>query len=169
VPRVLGELGILGLRVLRWTRDWGRPGQPYVELSDYPRLTVACPSVHDSSSLREWWEREADRGQVWAFVSRSLGKNLGSAPEKASPAAVSAILQALARSGSAIVVYPIQDLLALGESWRPADPSLERVNVPGTSNEWNWGWRLPAAIEEIAAEESLAAAAKKVAAARKSG
>jgi 4-alpha-glucanotransferase len=169
VPRVLGELGILGLRVLRWTRDWGRPGQPYVELADYPRLTVACPSVHDSSSLREWWEREADRGQVWAFVSRSLGKNLGSAPDKASPATVSAILQALALSGSALVVYPIQDLLALGERWRPADPSLERVNVPGTYNEWNWGWRLPAAIEEIAAEEGLAAAAKKVAAARKSG
>ena len=167
VPRVLGELGILGLRVLRWTRDWGRAGQPYVELANYPRLTVACPSVHDSSSLREWWEKEADRGQVWAFVSRALGKNLGEAPEKASPTVVSAILQAMARSGSAIAVYPIQDLLALGERWRPADPSLERVNVPGTYNEWNWGWRLPATLEELTADTGLALAAKKVAAARK--
>lgn len=167
VPRVLGELGILGLRVLRWTRDWGQAGQPYVELSNYPRLTVACPSVHDSSSLREWWEKEADRGQVWAFISRALGKNLGDPPEKASPTVVSAILQAMARSGSAIVVYPIQDLLALGERWRPADPSLERVNVPGSYNEWNWGWRLPATLEELMADTGLAAAAKKVAAARK--
>jgi 4-alpha-glucanotransferase len=167
VPRVLGELGILGLRVLRWTRDWGKAGQPYIEPANYPPLTVACPSVHDSSSLREWWEKEADRDQVWAFVSRTLGKNLGDAPEKASPTVISAILQAMARSGSAIAVYPMQDLLALGERWRPADPSLERVNVPGTYNEWNWGWRLPATLEELVADASLAVAVKKVAAARK--
>lgn len=167
VPRVLGELGILGLRVLRWTRDWFSAGQPYLPLADYPRLTVACPSVHDSSSLREWWEKEADRGQVWDFVSRCLGKKLGPAPDKAGPSVVAAILEALASSGSNITVYPIQDLLALGEAFRPADPAAERVNVPGSYNEWNWGWRLPAPLEAVAADPGLEAAARKLAAARK--
>lgn len=159
VPKVLGELGILGLRVLRWTRDWGAPGQPYVELSRYPVLSVACPSVHDSSTLRGWWEKEADRGQVWSFVSRVLGEDLGPAPEKADPLVVSAILRALARSKSRIAVCPIQDILALTGIFSPKNPDSERINVPGSSNDWNWGWRLPAPLEKISADSALAAEA----------
>ncbi|HRY72129.1 MAG TPA: 4-alpha-glucanotransferase [Spirochaetia bacterium] len=166
VPRVLEELGILGLRVLRWTRDWGRPGDPFTPLGDYPELSVACPSVHDSSSLREWWETEADRGLVWDLAGRTLGKDLGAAPARLDPAAAAVLLKAMAASASRIVVYPFQDLLALGEAFRPADPKAERVNVPGSANEWNWGWRLPAALEEIAADRGLQAAVAELAAAR---
>ncbi|MFH2114746.1 MAG: 4-alpha-glucanotransferase, partial [Spirochaetota bacterium] len=36
VPKVMAELGVLGLRIPRWTRDWDRPGQPYIALADYP-------------------------------------------------------------------------------------------------------------------------------------
>jgi 4-alpha-glucanotransferase len=166
VPKVLGELGIMGLRVLRWTREWGRPGDPYVELGDYPALTVACPSVHDSSTTREWYEREADRGQVWSLASRCLGRELGPAPERYTPEAAAVILELVARAASAVSVYPIQDLLALGEAFRLPEPGAERINVPGNVNDWNWGWRLPARLEEIAADEGLGSAARKLAAAR---
>jgi 4-alpha-glucanotransferase len=167
VPAVLGELGIFGLRVLRWARNWDAPGQPFVQLSRYPRLTVACPSVHDSSSLREWYETEADRGQAWAFAAQSLGRDLGPAPDTLSPGAVAIVLEAMAGSASAIAVYPMQDLLALGSAFRPEDPSEERVNKPGTTNEWNWGWRLPGTLESILADAGLAKAARGLAAARK--
>ncbi len=167
VPRVLGELGVLGLRVLRWTRDWGSPGQPYIALDRYPELSVACPSVHDSSALREWWEKEADREQLWKFVAASLGENLGPAPDRAEPRVISALLRAVAGSSSRIAVFPIQDLLGLDGKFSAENPSDERVNVPGTSNDWNWGWRLPAPLGDIASDRSLSAAAQEVSAGRK--
>jgi 4-alpha-glucanotransferase len=163
VPRVLADLGILGLRVLRWTREWEKGGQPQVELADYPRLTIACPSVHDSTSTREWYETEADRGQVWALAARALGRDLGPAPERLEPEAAALLLSAVSASASAIVVFPIQDLLALGTAFRPASAAEERINVPGTTNDWNWGWRLPAELEHILADKALAQAARGVA------
>ncbi len=162
VPQALADLGILGLRVLRWTREWGKPGDPYVPLASYPELSVACPSVHDSSTLREWWEREADRDAVWALVGGE-----GSAPPRLEPEVAACILGALARSASRIVAFPLQDLLALGRAFRSADPAAERINVPGSVNEWNWGWRLPATLEAIAADRTLAEATRGLAGLRR--
>lgn len=172
VPRVLSDLGILGLRVLRWTRDWAAPGQPYVPAAAYPRLAIACPSVHDSSSLRGWYEGEADKSQVWSFAATTLGRDLGPAPSTLDPEAALVLLKAVAAVNSAVAVYPLQDLLALaaagdGQGYRPADPADERINVPGTTNEWNWGWRLPAGLEAIAADGDLARAARELAAAKR--
>jgi 4-alpha-glucanotransferase len=166
VPRVLESLGILGLRVLRWSRLWSHPGQPYIPLDQYPELSVACPSVHDSSSVREWWESEADRQAVWNFASVSLGRDLGSCPDRLGTEQVEAILELVARSRSRFAVYPIQDLLAMSEKLRPADPRAERVNVPGTVGPSNWAYRMPATIDEVLAEKKLASKARSLAKAR---
>jgi len=157
VPKVLEDLGILGLRVVRWTREWEKPESPYVPLAEYPRLTVACPSVHDSSSLRGWWETEAEKPLVWKLVKEALGRDPGSLPDKLDPAQTALLLEALARSNSTIVVYPLQDLLAMSQGIRPKDSAEERINVPGTVTDWNWAWRLPTSIETIASDEELAA------------
>jgi len=177
VPRVLSDLGILGLRVLRWTRDWAAQGQPYVPASAYPKLAIACPSVHDSTSLRGWYEGEADKAQVWSFAAAALGRDLGPAPATLDPQAALVLLKAVAAVNSAVAVYPIQDLLAMAPvegaggkargAYRPADPADERINMPGTTNEWNWGWRLPADLEVIAADRDLARAARELAAAKR--
>ena len=45
VPRVLAELQILGLKIIRWARDWNAAGQPYFRVADYPELSVCTPSV----------------------------------------------------------------------------------------------------------------------------
>ena len=63
-------------------------------------------------------------------------------------------------SNSALAVFPIQDVLALGEAFKPAKAAEERINVPGSVNDWNWGWRLPATLEAILADSGLAKAAK---------
>jgi 4-alpha-glucanotransferase len=163
VPKVLEELGILGLRVLRWTRLWKEGGQPYVPLGDYPEASVACPSVHDSSSIREWWEVEADRDATWRFASVSLGRELGPCPASLGTEQVGILLELVARSASRFAVFPIQDILAMSEKLRPADPASERINVPGTVGIGNWLYRVPASIEDILAEKKLSAKARALA------
>jgi 4-alpha-glucanotransferase len=155
VPRVLDELGILGLRVLRWTRRWNEFGQPYVPVSEYPRLSVACLSVHDSSSLREWWDVEADRPATWTFAAACLGRDLGPCPERLGPDEVEVFLELVARSNSLFAVYPIQDLIGMSAAYRPADPRLERINVPGTTGKDNWAYRMPVPIEDLKADQDL--------------
>jgi 4-alpha-glucanotransferase len=163
VPSVLEELGILGLRVLRWTRRWQENGQPQIPVTEYPEASIACPSVHDSSSLREWWEEEADREGLWRFAALALGRDLGPCQERLGTEQVEALLELVARSASRFAVFPVQDLLAMSEKMRPVDPKTERINVPGTVGIANWSYRMPFTIDDILAEKKLLTRVRRVA------
>ncbi|MDR1247696.1 MAG: 4-alpha-glucanotransferase [Treponema sp.] len=158
VPKVLAKLKILGLRVTRWHRDWEKPGQPYYAFEDYPELSVCAPSVHDSSTLREWWDKEADQNGFSAFLG------VPSLPRVYNPGAAKIILGKTAAAASRIRVFPIQDLLHLSTKWYAEDPASERVNVPGYVTDFNWTYRLPASIKTIGKDETLIKAAQELAA-----
>jgi 4-alpha-glucanotransferase len=149
VPRVLGKLKILGLRVTRWFRRWDQDGQPYVPFEEYPELSVCTPAVHDSSTVREWWEREANQEQFSGFIG------VPSLPRVYNPGTAKMVLMKTATARSRFRVFQLQDLLHLSPQWYSADPAAERVNVPGTSNEFNWTWRLPASIAAIGKDKDL--------------
>jgi 4-alpha-glucanotransferase len=161
VPQVLDQLGIPGLRVLRWHRSWDQEGTPYVELGDYPENSMACTSVHDSSMLREWWESEADRRAVWALAHRALGEDLPPrpAPMSLDPDSAALLLRAFVRVGSRIVVFPLQDILSGAPEYREEDPQAERINVPGTSLPSNWTYRMKPYLETLALDRAFAAKA----------
>ncbi len=167
VPLTLEKLGILGLRVLRWTRRWSEPGSPYVAPTEYPELSVACPSVHDSTCLREWWEKEAERETLWKDAAMWLGMEARPCPESLDPESADVILSAMAKAASRIVVYPVQDLLALTGTFRNEDQSKERINVPGTTGGRNWVYRMEAPVSALEADMELAARIARLAAARK--
>ena len=149
VPRTLSSLGILGLRVVRWTRRWDEAGQPYIPLADYPEMSVCTPSVHDSSTLREWWDKEAEQGVFSALLG------IPSLPRIYNPGTARDILRHLAGAASRFRVFQIQDLLHLSSRWYARDSAAERINVPGTCNSFNWTWRLPSTIDEIAGDAEL--------------
>jgi len=152
VPRVLSELGILGLKIPRWTYYWDRPDQPIVPFGEYPELSVCAPSVHDTSTMRGWWEQEEGREDLWT--------NLGfdtTAPPAFEPAVARSVYRGLLNTPSRIVVFALQDLLSLSPEIVHDDPALERVNVPGTYNEFNWTWRMPLTIEELQQNPTLTA------------
>ena len=65
LPEVLEELSILSLKVIRWNRIWEQNGQPYVPFAQYPERSVATTSVHDSSTLRQWWNEEKQSVQAY--------------------------------------------------------------------------------------------------------
>ncbi|MDR0323644.1 MAG: 4-alpha-glucanotransferase [Treponema sp.] len=149
VPKVLAKLKILGLRVIRWFREWGKEGQPYIPFEEYPELSVCTPSVHDSSTIREWWEKETEQHQFSGFIG------VPSLPKIYNPGTAKIILSKAAGAGSRFRVFQIQDLLHLSNKWYSEKPEQERINVPGTSNDFNWTYRLPAQIEEIEKDEEL--------------
>ena len=158
VPRVLNSLHILGLRVTRWFRRWDEESQPYVPFDEYPELSVATPSVHDSSTLREWWDTEADQKAFAGFIG------VPSLPKVYNPGTAKIMLRSAAAAASRFRVFQIQDLLHLSQKWYAADPASERINVPGTANEFNWTWRLPAPIGEIRKDSDLVQSVRELAA-----
>ncbi|MCL2441654.1 MAG: 4-alpha-glucanotransferase [Treponema sp.] len=149
VPRVLSKLKILGLRVVRWFRAWDRDGSPYIPFEEYPQLSVCTPAVHDSSTVREWWEREADQEQFSGFIG------VPSLPKIYNPGTAKIILSKSASARSRYRVFQIQDLLHLSNNWYSQNPEDERVNVPGTANDFNWTYRLPALISDIMKDNEL--------------
>jgi len=156
VPKTLSKLKILGLRVTRWVREWDKAGQPYIPFENYPQLSVCTPAVHDSSTVRQWWETEADQGQYSGFLG------VPSLPKVYNPGTAKIILTKTAQSRSRFRVFQIQDLLHLSNNWYSANPADERINVPGTVNDFVWTYRLPAFISEIAKDKELILAVREL-------
>jgi 4-alpha-glucanotransferase len=156
VPKVLTRLKIFGLRVVRWHREWDKRNQPYISFEDYPDLSVCTASVHDSSTLREWWEREANQQQFAGFVG------VPSLPKVYNPGTAKTILAKIATARSRFRVFQIQDLLHLSNKWYAQDPASERINVPGTCNDFNWTYRLPASIAEIGKDKDVVKAVQEL-------
>jgi 4-alpha-glucanotransferase len=164
VPRVLSKLKILGLRVVRWHRLWDDENQPYIPFEEYPELSVCTAAVHDSSTLREWWEQEADQQQFSGFVG------FPSLPKVYNPGTAKIILTKIASARSRFRVFQIQDMLHLSNRWYAQDPASERINVPGTYNDFNWTYRLPASMDDIGKDKDIVKAVQdlsKVKAAKK--
>ncbi len=151
VPQVLSELRINSLRVERWSRNWDAPFQPYYELSEYPRLSVATTSVHDTSTLLGLWkEKDFDKNHFW---SSHLHLD-GPAPESLSPDTVKMLIRNIFKANSLFCIPPLQDFLAMSARLSPANPEDERVNTPGTVGPQNWTYRMPCTIEKL--EENVA-------------
>ncbi|MDR1256457.1 MAG: 4-alpha-glucanotransferase [Spirochaetaceae bacterium] len=158
VPRVLKKLGLLSLKVIRWERDWKEPGNPYIPYSEYPELSVCTTSVHDSSTTREWWDGEAEQSVFAAF------NGAPSLPKNYNPGTARIFLRQAASANSRIKIFPLIDLLHLTPRWYDPDPASERINVPGTCNEFNWTWRMPATIAETASDGEFVNAVKELSA-----
>ncbi|MCI4625688.1 MAG: 4-alpha-glucanotransferase [Candidatus Magnetoovum sp. WYHC-5] len=148
VPDVLKELKILSLRVERWCREWEKDGQPFINVSEYPRLSVCSPAVHDTSTLRGWWEELSWDKNVYY---NNVLKLQGLAPNYLSSELSAAIIRKNLSSNSIIAIFMLQDFLGLYYNLRSDYPNEERVNVPGTLNDENWTYRMKHTIESLIA------------------
>jgi 4-alpha-glucanotransferase len=161
VPRVLSELGILGLRIPRWTRHYDQADEPYFKPEDYPPLTICATSVHDTSTFRGWWSEDADRHAFWD----ALGLD-GPVPQELTPDAALTVYTALSRVASAILLFQIQDLFDLDERVRRERAVDDRVNVPGTVSHTNWTYRWPITVDELKQTDAMNERIDRIVAAR---
>ncbi|TVQ38247.1 MAG: 4-alpha-glucanotransferase [Spirochaetaceae bacterium] len=145
VPGTLQELGILGLRVPRWARP---DGINYRPISRFPEATVCAPSVHDTSTLRQWWETEVDDSERAAILT-AHGIN-AALDREYTPQTAWRFIEALLQTSSRICMFQIQDVFATDALFRLPAAQDERVNVPGTFNDVNWTYRMPGTLEQLA-------------------
>ena len=104
VPRVLASHEILGLKIVRWARNWNHPGQPYYPVKNYPLLSVCTPSVHDTSSLRQWWDEEKDHRDFLEALDLVEESHQHYTPELAQK-----IITGLLGTSSLLAIFAIQD------------------------------------------------------------
>ena len=170
---VLKQLNILSLKVIRWNREWQKEGQPYIPFNEYPELSVATTSVHDSSTLRQWWNEE--KASVEAFMKMTEAdaeaeKQDSETPEEEKIAAqnkftsreASYVLEKCAECSSAWFINPLQDYLFMDDSLYLEDENAERINVPGSVNSFNWTYRIPVSIEKLNENKELVEKIKKL-------
>ncbi len=126
VRRMLVDLRIPGYKVLRWEREdngW------YREPKNYPVVSLATTSTHDTETLRGWWENMDvnERRNIWEMISGQ--KTDGNVPFNLDTQR--SMLKRVLESASALTLFAWQDITG----------TLERVNIPGTVGPENWTYR----------------------------
>lgn len=161
MPSVLNDLSIMSLRVVRWNRQWEKQGQPFFNFDEYPEKSVTTTSVHDSSTLRQWWLTEKDVEDF--FKAFPPEEDSVIEPGKYTPETAAYLLKKTAESRSIFCIHPVQDFFGLSETYYAENPEDERVNIPGSVNTFNWTYRLPVPVETLMKDTQLTKAIASVA------
>lgn len=151
LPRVLTDLKIMRLNVARWSRYWNEAGMPWMKPNQYPELSVATLSVHDSSTQREWWETEND-DKPGFLDSLKLPRELANEPYNVE-LALAVVHTFLINANSRLVILSIQDYLSLCEQYREVDAAQERINIPGSVAPLNWHYKVKPPLEELLSDK----------------
>ncbi len=157
VRPTLKAMGIPGLRVVRWTKNWDT--NKFIDLDTLDPINIATPSVHDSSTMRGWWRNE--REEARQYYHEVLGES-GRVPAKLDREVHARLVGEVVDSATIFCVFLVEDLfhieddgpLAVGFSTRPSE---NRINVPGTNTKRNWTVRFPFMLGELAENDPLLA------------
>ena len=153
----LTALGIAGFKIPIWEPDPARYGA-LLRPETYAPLSLATYGTHDHEPLAARWNQweavlaqqphppdwddvlaERDRLCEFAGLPGELR------PGPFDPDKRAYLLEALFRTGSAMAVVMITDLLG----------TTERFNVPGTAAGSNWSRRLPMTVADLGADAGL--------------
>jgi 4-alpha-glucanotransferase len=145
VPKVMNELGILSLEVQRMPKN---PKTLFFHPDDAPYMSVVSPSSHDTSTIRGWWEEDAEVRQK--FFNFMLGE-WGQAPDKMTTDISKKIINQHFYSKAMLAIFPIQDYLGISEKLRHPDVNAERINIPANFPHF-WNYRMHISLEDLQKE-----------------
>jgi 4-alpha-glucanotransferase len=144
----LDRLGVPGLKVMRWEREWEIDGQPFKDPATYPARSVAISGTHDTETMAEWWDN-ADPIERASAAALPRLRAAGISEQPYSDRVRDALLEQIFAAGSDLLLVPVQDVFG----WR------DRINVPAVVNDENWSWQLPWAADRLTAEPQATARA----------
>lgn len=129
-PKVLKELGILGISVQRWTKN-------------YNPLSVATLSTHDTSNFLDWWENEAEKREKENLLKINFGRE-----KKEKRKLILKNLEVINSSDSIFCLLLLLEWLFLTALLKK-NPSYYRFNFPGKTSRKNWSLRMPISLEDL--------------------
>jgi 4-alpha-glucanotransferase len=153
VPPLMDKLGILSLEIQRMPKN---PKRKFAHPADAPYLSVCTTSTHDMSTVRGWWEEEADK--IGDFYRHELG-NDGNPPYFAETWVCSQIINQHLFSPAMWVTIPIQDYIAMDGALRWENTHSERINIPSNVRH-RWRFRMKQSISDLNKAENLNAMIK---------
>ncbi len=136
VREVMRRFGFAGMKVLLFAFGDDDPDHPYLPHT-YEENCAAYTGTHDNNTVRGWFENEAtkaNRKRVFEYAGREVGADEIHIE----------FIRLLMESRADAVIFPLQDMLGLGQE--------ARMNKPATCS-GNWLWRiLPEFLTGEAAE-----------------
>ena len=125
VREIMHRFELPGMKVLLFAFGDDLPTNPYIP-HNLPRNCVLYTGTHDNNTTRGWFEREA-APEIKERLFRYLGREV--------PAEYIhwELIRLAMMSVANMVIFPMQDILGLGEE--------ARMNRPATS-QGNWQWQL---------------------------
>jgi len=139
LPIIAEDLGVITPDVRDLIRRFGLPGMKVLQFAfgsdmvksayiphNYTEQSVVYTGTHDNNTVRGWFENEASAATRKRFFSY-LGREISG--REVNWVMIGLAMMSIAR----LSVFPVQDILGLGEK--------ARMNFPGRSG-GNWQWRL---------------------------
>ncbi len=125
VREIMHHFRFPGMKVLLFAFGEDNPGHPYLP-HNYEENCIVYTGTHDNNTARGWFDREVrqeDKVRLFRYLGREVSAD-----------DIHRELIRLAMSSVATTaVFPVQDILGLGEG--------ARMNLPATAY-GNWEWRL---------------------------
>ena len=148
VAWVMNELRILSLEIQRMPKD---PSQEFGHPEWNPYRSVCTISTHDMSTLRGWWEEDAQQTQ--RYYNHVLG-HYGAAPAVATPELCEQVVRAHLTSHSMLSILSFQDWMSVDGQLRNPNAAEERINVPANPHHY-WRYRMHLTLEQLMAADDL--------------
>jgi 4-alpha-glucanotransferase len=125
VREIIHHFDLPGMKVLLFAFGEDLPTNPYIP-HNLPKNCVAYTGTHDNNTIRGWFEGEEapeDKKRLLRYLGRDVPmENLNWG-----------LIRLLMMSAANTVIFPMQDILGLGQE--------ARMNRPATL-EGNWQWRM---------------------------
>ena len=148
VPWVMNALRILSLEIQSMPKD---PAVTFGHLSRNPYRSVCTISTHDMATLRQWWDEDWQRTQL--YYNTMLYRS-GDAPHPLPGWLAKDIVSRHLTSPSMLCLLSLQDWLSTSEKYRLPDADAERINIPANPRHY-WRYRMHLTIEQLLAADDL--------------
>lgn len=126
----MSRLELPGYKVLPWERDENFMPR---DVKQYPELSVATWSTHDTFPITAWWYKFED------WERERLAKQAGIPLDLPEAERELALIRLLFSARSHLTLLLAQEVLG----------DKSRINLPGHVGPENWTWRLPRPLEEL--------------------
>jgi 4-alpha-glucanotransferase len=155
VAWVMDQLRILSLELQQMPKD---PKVKFGILPRNPYRSVCTLSTHDMPTLRQWWDEDYERTQV--YYSSMLYRG-GAAPHPLPGWLARDIIANQLTCPSMLCILSLQDWFALDEKLRLPDADAERINIPANPRHY-WRYRMHINIEDLIADKEYNDAIKEL-------